>query len=387
MKETQSSRSERMDPLKIHRFLKGKIRISLPVERVDKEILSLLYTPGVAEVARVCAENPENTYTYTSRWNTIAVVSDGSAVLGLGNIGPYGALPVMEGKAFLFKAFADLDAFPICLSEDDEEKIIEIVKSLEPSFGGINLEDIAAPKCFRILQRLSEEMNIPVFHDDQQGTAVVVSAAFLNALKLVGKKIEEVKVVVNGIGAAGYNIVKFLLDLGVKNVVAVDRNGILNEKHPETCLNEYHLEIARITNPEGLSGGLETALEGADFFIGVSKGNIVKPEWIGKMNRKPVIFALANPTPEIDPRLAKEAGAFIVATGRSDYPNQVNNLLAFPGIMKGAVEKRSKITKNMLFSAVDAIANSCKPHPDRIIPEAFDMRVHQSVYFAVKNSS
>ena len=376
-----------MDPLKIHRFLKGKIRISLPVERVDKEILSLLYTPGVAEVARVCAENPENTYTYTSRWNTIAVVSDGSAVLGLGNIGPYGALPVMEGKAFLFKAFADLDAFPICLSEDDEKKIIEIVKGLEPSFGGINLEDIAAPKCFRILQRLSEEMNIPVFHDDQQGTAVVVSAAFLNALKLVGKKIEEVKVVVNGIGAAGYNIVKFLLDLGVKNVVAVDRNGILNEKHPETCLNEYHLEIARITNPEGLSGGLETALEGADFFIGVSKGNIVKPEWIGKMNRKPVIFALANPTPEIDPRLAKEAGAFIVATGRSDYPNQVNNLLAFPGIMKGAVEKRSKITKNMLFSAVDAIANSCKPHPDRIIPEAFDMRVHQSVYFAVKNSS
>ncbi|MDK2786243.1 MAG: hypothetical protein PWQ80_922 [Thermotoga sp.] len=376
-----------MDPLKIHRFLKGKIRISLPVERVDKEILSLLYTPGVAEVARVCAENPENTYTYTSRWNTIAVVSDGSAVLGLGNIGPYGALPVMEGKAFLFKAFADLDAFPICLSEDDEEKIIEIVKSLEPSFGGINLEDIAAPKCFRILQRLSEEMNIPVFHDDQQGTAVVVSAAFLNALKLVGKKIEEVKVVVNGIGAAGYNIVRFLLDLGVKNVVAVDKNGILNEKHPETCLNEYHLKIARITNPEGLSGGLETALEGADFFIGVSKGNIVKPEWIEKMNRKPVVFALANPVPEIDPRLAKEAGAFIVATGRSDYPNQVNNLLAFPGIMKGAVEKRSKITKNMLFSAVDAIANSCKPHPDRIIPEAFDMRVHQSVYFAVKNSS
>ncbi|AJG40264.1 malate dehydrogenase [Thermotoga sp. RQ7] len=376
-----------MDPLKIHRFLKGKIRISLPVERVDKEILSLLYTPGVAEVARVCAENPENTYTYTSRWNTIAVVSDGSAVLGLGNIGPYGALPVMEGKAFLFKAFADLDAFPICLSEDDEEKIIEIVKSLEPSFGGINLEDIAAPKCFRILQRLSEEMNIPVFHDDQQGTAVVVSAAFLNALKLVGKKIEEVKVVVNGIGAAGYNIVRFLLDLGVKNVVAVDKNGILNEKHPETCLNEYHLKIARITNPEGLSGGLETALEGADFFIGVSKGNIVKPEWIEKMNRKPVVFALANPVPEIDPRLAKEAGAFIVATGRSDYPNQVNNLLAFPGIMKGAVEKRSKITKNMLFSAVDAIANSCKPHPDRIIPEAFDMRVHQNVYFAVRNSS
>lgn len=376
-----------MDPLKIHRFLKGKIRISLPVERVDKEILSLLYTPGVAEVARVCAENPENTYTYTSRWNTIAVVSDGSAVLGLGNIGPYGALPVMEGKAFLFKAFADLDAFPICLSEDDEEKIIEIVKSLEPSFGGINLEDIAAPKCFRILQRLSEEMNIPVFHDDQQGTAVVVSAAFLNALKLVGKKIEEVKVVVNGIGAAGYNIVRFLLDLGVKNVVAVDKNGILNEKHPETCLNEYHLKIARITNPEGLSGGLETALEGADFFIGVSKGNIVKPEWIEKMNRKPVVFALANPVPEIDPRLAKEAGAFIVATGRSDYPNQVNNLLAFPGIMKGAVEKRSKITKNMLFSAVDAIANSCKPQPDRIIPEAFDRRVHQNVYFAVRNSS
>jgi len=359
-----------VDALEIHRFLKGKIRTALPVEKVDRETLSLLYTPGVADVARACAEDPEKTYVYTSRWNTVAVVSDGSAVLGLGNIGPYGALPVMEGKAFLFKAFADIDAFPICLSESEEEKIISIVKSLEPSFGGINLEDIGAPKCFRILQRLSEEMNIPVFHDDQQGTAVVVSAAFLNALKLTEKKIEEVKVVVNGIGAAGYNIVKFLLDLGVKNVVAVDRKGILNENDPETCLNEYHLEIARITNPERLSGDLETALEGADFFIGVSRGNILKPEWIKKMSRKPVIFALANPVPEIDPELAREAGAFIVATGRSDHPNQVNNLLAFPGIMKGAVEKRSKITKNMLLSAVEAIARSCEPEPERIIPEA-----------------
>jgi len=376
-----------MNPLEIHRILRGKIRISPPVEKTDKEILSLLYTPGVAEVARACTENPENTYVYTSRWNTVAVVSDGSAVLGLGNIGPYGALPVMEGKAFLFKAFANLDAFPICLSETSEGKIIEIVKSLEPSFGGINLEDIAAPKCFKILERLSEEMDIPVFHDDQQGTAVVVSAAFLNALKLVGKRAEEVKVVVSGIGAAGYNIVRFLLDLGVRNIVAVDRNGILNEENPETCLNEYHLEIARLTNPEGLSGDLEVALAGADFFIGVSRGNIVKPEWIKKMNKKPVVFALANPIPEINPLLAKEAGAFIVATGRSDHPNQVNNLLAFPGIMKGAMEKRSRITKNMLFSAVEAIANSCEPHPDRIIPEAFDERVHQNVYHAVKNSS
>ncbi len=376
-----------MDALEIHRFLKGKIRTALPVEKVDRETLSLLYTPGVADVARACAEDPEKTYVYTSRWNTVAVVSDGSAVLGLGNIGPYGALPVMEGKAFLFKAFADIDAFPICLSESEEEKIISIVKSLEPSFGGINLEDIGAPKCFRILQRLSEEMNIPVFHDDQQGTAVVVSAAFLNALKLTEKKIEEVKVVVNGIGAAGYNIVKFLLDLGVKNVVAVDRKGILNEKNPETCLNEYHLEIARITNPERLSGDLETALEGADFFIGVSRGNILKPEWIKKMSRKPVIFALANPVPEIDPELAREAGAFIVATGRSDHPNQVNNLLAFPGIMKGAVEKRSKITKNMLLSAVEAIARSCEPEPERIIPEAFDMKVHLNVYTAVRDSA
>ncbi|KUK23644.1 MAG: Malate dehydrogenase (Oxaloacetate-decarboxylating) [Thermotoga petrophila] len=376
-----------VDALEIHRFLKGKIRTALPVEKVDRETLSLLYTPGVADVARACAEDPEKTYVYTSRWNTVAVVSDGSAVLGLGNIGPYGALPVMEGKAFLFKAFADIDAFPICLSESEEEKIISIVKSLEPSFGGINLEDIGAPKCFRILQRLSEEMNIPVFHDDQQGTAVVVSAAFLNALKLTEKKIEEVKVVVNGIGAAGYNIVKFLLDLGVKNVVAVDRKGILNENDPETCLNEYHLEIARITNPERLSGDLETALEGADFFIGVSKGNILKPEWIKKMSRKPVIFALANPVPEIDPELAREAGAFIVATGRSDHPNQVNNLLAFPGIMKGAVEKRSKITKNMLLSAVEAIARSCEPEPERIIPEAFDMKVHLNVYTAVKGSA
>ncbi|PLV59260.1 NADP-dependent malic enzyme [Thermotoga sp. KOL6] len=375
-----------MDALEIHRLLRGKVHVSIPFKKADREILSLIYTPGVADVAKICAKEPEKTYQYTSRWNTIAVVSDGSAVLGLGNIGPYGALPVMEGKAFLFKAFANLDAFPICLSESDEEKIIEIVRSLEPSFGGINLEDIASPKCFKVLRELSQKMNIPVFHDDQQGTAVVVAAAFLNSLKLVGKRINEVKVVVNGIGAAGYNIVMFLLDLGVKNIVAVDKNGILNEKDSATCLNEYHLEIARVTNPEKISGDLEKALEGADFFIGVSRGNILKPEWIKRMNKKPVIFALANPVPEIEPKLAREAGAFIVATGRSDYPNQVNNLLAFPGIMKGAVERRTRITKEMLFSAIEAIAKSCDPEPYRIIPEAFDERVHMNVYYAVKNS-
>lgn len=375
-----------VDPISAHRMLRGKIRTTLPVDALDREILSLLYTPGVAEVAKLCAQNPDETFIYTRRWNTVAVVSDGSAVLGLGNIGPYGALPVMEGKALLFKAFADLDAFPICLAVSGEEEIVSIVKSLEPSFGGINLEDIAAPKCFRVLEKLSKEMNIPVFHDDQQGTAVVVAAAFLNALKLSGKRIDEVKVVVNGVGAAGYNIVKILLDLGVKCVVAVDRNGILNRKEENTWLHEYHREIAFLTNPEGESGGLEEALKGADFFIGVSRGNVLKPEWIKHMNKNPVIFALANPVPEIDPKLAEEAGAFIVATGRSDYPNQVNNLLAFPGIMKGAVERQAKITKEMLLAAVEAIAGSCEPEPKHIVPEAFDKRVHTNVYLAVKNA-
>ncbi|RAO98702.1 malate dehydrogenase [Petrotoga sp. 9PW.55.5.1] len=376
-----------MDSKELHELLKGKMRTISNVDNIDKRSLSLLYTPGVAEVAKLCSENTENTYLYTRRWNTIAIVSDGSAVLGLGNIGPYGALPVMEGKALLFNLFGGLDAFPICIDTQDEDEIISLVKNLEPTFGGINLEDISAPRCFRISQKLNEIMNIPVFHDDQQGTAVVVTAGFLNAIKITGKEAKEIKVVINGIGAAGYNIAKFLMDFGIKNLVLVDKNGVLNKNYPESCLHEYHKELAEITNPENITGSLSDALIGADAFIGVSQGNILHEEMIKKMNEGPIIFALANPLPEVLPELAKSFGASIVATGRSDYPNQINNLIAFPGIMKGAVEKRTKITKNMLNSAILAISNSCVPTPERILPEAYDKRLHLNVYEAVKNAS
>jgi len=376
-----------MDSKELHELLKGKMRTISNVDNIDKRSLSLLYTPGVAEVAKLCSENTENTYLYTRRWNTIAIVSDGSAVLGLGNIGPYGALPVMEGKALLFNLFGGLDAFPICIDTQDEDEIISLVKNLEPTFGGINLEDISAPRCFRISQKLNEIMDIPVFHDDQQGTAVVVTAGFLNALKITGKEAKEIKVVINGIGAAGYNIAKFLMDFGIKNLVLVDKNGVLNKNYPESCLHEYHKELAEITNPENITGSLSDALIGADAFIGVSQGNILHEEMIKKMNKGPIIFALANPLPEVLPELAKSFGASIVATGRSDYPNQINNLIAFPGIMKGAVEKRTKITKNMLNSAILAISNSCVPTPERILPEAYDKRLHLNVYEAVKNAS
>lgn len=376
-----------MDSKELHELLKGKMRTISNVDNIDKRSLSLLYTPGVAEVAKLCSENTENTYLYTRRWNTIAIVSDGSAVLGLGNIGPYGALPVMEGKALLFNLFGGLDAFPICIDTQDEDEIISLVKNLEPTFGGINLEDISAPRCFRISQKLNEIMNIPVFHDDQQGTAVVVTAGFLNAIKITGKEAKEIKVVINGIGAAGYNIAKFLMDFGIKNLVLVDKNGVLNKNYPESCLHEYHKELAEITNPENITGSLSDALIGADAFIGVSQGNILHEEMIKKMNKGPIIFALANPLPEVLPELAKSFGASIVATGRSDYPNQINNLIAFPGIMKGVVEKRTKITKNMLNSAILAISNSCVPTPERILPEAYDKRLHLNVYEAVKNAS
>jgi len=365
-----------MDTFFLHRILSGKYRIISPIEVTDYN-LGLLYTPEVAKVSQACAEVPSNTFLYTRRNNVIAVISDGSAVLGLGNIGPYGALPVMEGKAMLFKEFGDLDAFPLCISTQDSEEIVKIVKSLEPSFGGINLEDISAPRCFEILKRLDEEMAIPVFHDDQQGTAVVVLAGLINALKLAEKKIDEVKIVVNGIGAAGYNIVKLLIEFGAKHVLACDINGILNDK---TSLHEYHHEIANSTNPDNIQGTLSDALKDADIFIGVSKGNILSGEDIKSMNRKPIIFALANPTPEIEPDSAYENGAFIVATGRSDLPNQINNLLAFPGIMKATVEKQKKITKQMLVESAITIAKTIEPSRERIVPKPTDKRVHLSVY-------
>jgi malate dehydrogenase (oxaloacetate-decarboxylating) len=368
-----------MNSFELHKALRGKIRVEIPMDFIDDENLSLLYTPGVGEIASACATNPDDTYIYTRRWNAVAIVSDGSAVLGLGDIGPYGALPVMEGKALLFKKFGNIDAVPICIDTHDPDEIVKIVKSLEPTFGGINLEDISAPRCFGILERLDREMNIPVFHDDQQGTAVVACAALKNSLKLVGKNIEDVKIVVNGIGAAGYNIVRFLLEMGGKNVIAVDRNGILNTNDPGTCLHEYHEKLAKITNPEGLSGDLKHAVKGADVFIGVSKAGLLDGKMVSSMNNNPIIFALANPVPEIYPAEAIEAGAFIVATGRSDFPNQINNLMAFPGIMKGALEGRRKINMNMLHCAIDAIADSCDPSPTCILPRAYDENVHMRV--------
>lgn len=368
-----------MDAIQLHEVLNGKYRI-IPTIEITEENLKLLYTPGVADVAKLCADNPEKTFIYTRRKHTIAVLSDGSAVLGLGNIGPYGALPVMEGKAVLFKQFGDLDAFPICIDTQDVEQIINIVKVLEPSFGGINLEDISAPRCFEILERLNNEMNIPVFHDDQQGTAVVVIAGLLNALKLAEKKIDEVKIVVNGIGAAGYNIVKLLIEIGAKHIVPCDINGIINRK---TALHKYHLEVSELTGNLNNSGNLKDAIIDADVFIGVSKGGILKGSDIRKMSKKPIIFALANPVPEIFPDEAYEDGAFIVATGRSDFPNQVNNLLAFPGIMKVAVEKQVKITKEMLIRAAEILSNVIEPKKECILPKAIDRRVHDQLYYGL----
>lgn len=369
-----------MDSVELHRILEGKYRI-LPALEITEENLKLLYTPGVADVSKLCAENSENTFIYTRRKKAIAVVSDGSAVLGLGNIGPYGALPVMEGKAILFKQFGDLEAFPICISTQDTKEIVKIVKALEPSFGGINLEDISAPRCFEILQRLDKEMSIPVFHDDQQGTAVVVIAGLMNALRLVGKKIDEIKIVVNGIGAAGYNIVKLLIEFGAKHIVPCDINGIINQNN---ALHEYHKEISTLTGNENINGSLKDALKDADVFIGVSKGNILSGEDIARMNKKSIIFALANPTPEIMPDEAYENGAFIVATGRSDFPNQVNNLLAFPGIMKAVVEEQRKITTSLLVKAAEIISQTIEPTRECILPKATDRRVHDELYYGLK---
>ncbi len=370
-----------MNSSDIHKLLQGKYRITVPIE-VTEENLKYLYTPGVAEIATLCAENPENAFIYTRRKRAVAVVSDGSAVLGLGNIGPYGALPVMEGKAMLFKEFGNLDAFPICLSTQDSEEIIKIVESLEPSFGGINLEDISAPRCFEILKRLSSEMKIPVFHDDQQGTAVVVLAGLLNALELVGKKIDEVKIVVNGIGAAGYNIVKLLIEFGAKHIFACDINGLLNER---TALHSYHLEVAKLTNRDNLKGSLKDVLRGADVFIGVSKGGILDATDIRNMAKNSIVFALANPIPEILPDVAYENGAYIAATGRSDFPNQVNNLIAFPGIMRAAVEKQMKIDLPMLVKAAHILSKSVKAERYMILPKATDRRLHENLYHSLLN--
>ncbi len=373
--------------LMLHEKWRGKLETVSKTPVKSREDLSLAYTPGVAEPCKVIAENKEAAYTYTWKSNTVAVVSDGSAVLGLGNIGPYAAMPVMEGKAVLFKEFGGVNAVPICLDTQDTEEIIKAVTYLAPGFGGINLEDISAPRCFEIEERLKAVLDIPVFHDDQHGTAIVVLSGIINGLKVVGKKKEACKVVVNGAGSAGVAITRLLLTYGFTNVILCDKVGIVGKD--TEGLNWIQQKMAEVTNPNGERGTLADALKGADIFVGVSAPNIVTPDMVSSMNRDSILFAMANPVPEIMPDAAKAAGARVVGTGRSDFPNQVNNVVAFPGIFKGALEGRARqITEEMKLAAALAIANLVPEeqlNEDNIMPEAFDPRVAEVVAEAVKS--
>ena len=373
--------------LKLHEEWQGKLETVSKTPVRTREDLSLAYTPGVAEPCKVIAENKEAAYTYTWKSNTVAVVSDGSAVLGLGNIGPHAAMPVMEGKAVLFKEFGGVNAVPICLDTQDTEEIIKAVTYLAPGFGGINLEDISAPRCFEIEERLKKILDIPVFHDDQHGTAIVVLAGIINGLKVVGKKKENCKVVVNGAGSAGVAITKLLLTYGFPNVTMCDKVGIIGKD--TEGLNWMQQEMTKVTNLQNESGTLADALKGADIFVGVSAPNIVTPAMVASMNRDSILFAMANPVPEIMPDVAKAAGARVVGTGRSDFPNQVNNVVAFPGIFKGALEGRAvQITEEMKLAAAQAIAGLVPEdqlNEDNIMPEAFDPRVADVVAEAVKS--
>jgi malate dehydrogenase (oxaloacetate-decarboxylating) len=376
--------------LELHQLHKGKMEIVSKVPLNNNEDLSLAYSPGVAEPCLEIVKEPSSVYDYTIKGNLVAVVTDGSAVLGLGNIGPQAALPVMEGKALLLKKFADIDAFPICLDTQDVDEIIHIVKMISPTFGGINLEDISAPRCFEIERRLREECNIPVFHDDQHGTAIVVGAGLLNALKVVNKKMNEIKIVVNGAGAAGISIVNLLIKIGFKNIVLCDSKGIIYKGRPEG-MNPAKDAIAVITNISHAQGSLLDAMSGADVFIGVSVGNILTREMIDCMNEDPIVFAMANPTPEIMPDIAKEFGVRIIATGRSDFPNQVNNVLVFPGIFRGALDVRATdINETMKLAATYAIASlidTADLTEDYIIPNAFDKNVAKVVAEAVSKAA
>ena len=372
----------------LHKQWNGKIETCSKAPVKSREDLAIAYTPGVAAPCRLIAENKEEVYTYTLKANTVAVVSDGSAVLGLGNIGPEAAMPVMEGKCALFKEFGDVNAFPICLDTQDSDEIVAAVKAIAPTFGGINLEDISAPCCFEIEERLKKELNIPVFHDDQHGTAIVVLAGIINGLKVVGKEKENCQVVVNGAGSAGVAITKLLLRYGFQHVTMCDREGIIHPGYPN--LNWMQQEMTKVTNLEHKTGTLADALKGADIFVGVSAPGIVSPEMVASMNKDAIIFAMANPVPEIMPDVAKEAGAKVVGTGRSDFPNQVNNVIAFPGIFKGALEGRAtQITEEMKLAAATALADLVSEdqlNEDFILPEAFDPRVAQVVSQAVKNN-
>ena len=373
------------EAIELHREWNGKISTVAKAKVKDRHDLAVAYTPGVAAPCRIIAENKAEVYNYTLKANTVAVVSDGSAVLGLGNIGPEAAMPVMEGKCVLFKEFGDVNAFPICLSTQDPDEIVAAVKAIAPTFGGINLEDISAPRCFEIEERLKKELDIPVFHDDQHGTAIVVLAGIINGLKVVGKKKEDCKVVVNGAGSAGVAITRLLLRYGFKNITMCDKSGILSKDSKD--LNWMQEKMMEVTNLSGASGTLADALKGADIFVGVSAPGIVSQDMVRSMNKDSILFAMANPTPEIMPDLAKEAGARVVGTGRSDFPNQVNNVVAFPGIFKGALLGHAKeITEEMKLAAANAIASLVSDadlSDENILPEAFDPKVAEVVSKAV----
>lgn len=372
--------------LQLHEEWNGKLSTTAKCSVKSREDLSLAYTPGVAEPCKVIAKDPEAAYKYTIKSNTVAVISDGSAVLGLGNIGAKAAMPVMEGKCVLFKEFGGVNAFPICLDTQDTEEIIKTVVNIAPAFGGINLEDISAPRCFEVESRLKELLDIPVFHDDQHGTAIVVLAGIINAIKVTGKKKEDCHIVVNGAGSAGIAISKLLLQYGFKHLILCDKSGILSKETPE--LNFMQKYMMDLTNLDNRKGTLKDAFIGADIFVGVSAPNIVTKEMVASMNKDSILFAMANPVPEIMPDLAKEAGAKVVGTGRSDFPNQVNNVIAFPGIFKGALEGRAnQITEEMKLAAAIAIAGLVSDdelNENFIMPEAFDERVCEAVCNAVK---
>ncbi len=378
------------ESIEVHKKLKGKIEIKSKIKLNDIHDLSIAYTPGVAEPCRQIFKNREKIYDYTSKWNTIAIVTDGSAVLGLGNIGADASLPVMEGKAVLFKQFGGVDAFPVCINSQDADEIVKTVKLISPVFGGINLEDISAPRCFLIEEKLKRELDIPVFHDDQHGTAVVVYAALLNALQLVSKQIDKIKVIILGAGAAGIAISKLLTNAGCRNILICDRAGIIH-KNREGNMNFAKKEISKVTNHENLSGKLEDAMLGADVFIGVSGPGLVTGGMIRNMNKEAIVFAMSNPVSEIMPNDAKDAGARIVGTGRSDFPNQINNVLAFPGIFRGALDVRaSDINEEMKIAAAEALASlipNRKLSDEYIIVNPFDERIKTSVSNAVAEAA
>lgn len=379
---------KREQALQAHREKKGKIEMRSKIAVNNKEDLAIAYTPGVAEPCKEIEKNPADAYEYTSKGNTVAVITDGSAVLGLGDIGPLASLPVMEGKAILFKEFANIDSIPICLATNDVEEIIKTIKLISPSLGGINLEDISAPRCFEIEERLKEELDIPVFHDDQHGTAIVVLAGLLNSVRITGKKMEDLKIVISGSGAAGVAIAKLLIEVGVRDIVMCDRNGAISKDRAD--LNSSKLSLAEITNPSAEKGRLEEVIVGKDVFVGVSAPGIISGEMVKSMSDDAIIFALSNPVPEIYPDEAKAAGARIVATGRSDFPNQINNVLAFPGIFRGALDVRaSKITEDMKLATAKAIASAVSEDEldeEYIIPDVFNPEISKLVSEAVKKS-